>query len=167
MLDMRDAGFLWRELQAPVAQKLLDQWPDFIFQQFLGRAGDDEVIRISNEVYLWVDCGALARFTGKRLLEQRFQSVQCQVGQRRRDNPALRCARLRGKQVRFSMNPPSTIFAALPCPWECAGASIRARCCQNIRECRLPAPTAAPTCGPAAWKHCPMASAVLRPGRKP
>ena len=24
--DVRDAGFLWRELQAPVAQELLDQW---------------------------------------------------------------------------------------------------------------------------------------------
>ena len=36
LLDVRDAGFLWRELQAPVAQELLDQWLDFIFQQVLG-----------------------------------------------------------------------------------------------------------------------------------
>jgi hypothetical protein len=50
LLNVRDAGFLWRELQAPVAQKLLDQWLDFIFQQFLGRAGNDEVIRISYDV---------------------------------------------------------------------------------------------------------------------
>ena len=52
LFDRRDAGFLGRELQTPVAQKLLDQWFDFIFQHFLGRAGDDEVVRISNEVYL-------------------------------------------------------------------------------------------------------------------
>jgi hypothetical protein len=52
LLNVRDAGFLWRELQTPVAQKLLDQWLDFIFQQFLGRAGDDEVVRISYEVHL-------------------------------------------------------------------------------------------------------------------
>ena len=50
--DRRDAGFLWRELQTTVAQKLLDQWSDFIFQHVLGRAGDDEVIRITNEVDL-------------------------------------------------------------------------------------------------------------------
>src|ERR1700679_468971 len=55
LLDVRDAGFLWRELQAPVAQKLLDQWLDFIFQHVLGRAGDDEVVRIPNEVYLGTD----------------------------------------------------------------------------------------------------------------
>jgi hypothetical protein len=44
VFDMRDAGLLGRELQAPVSQKLLNQWFDFVFQQFLGCAGDDEVI---------------------------------------------------------------------------------------------------------------------------
>ena len=60
LLNVRDAGFLWRELQAPVAQKLLDQWLDFIFQQFLGRAGNDEVIRSNlrharEEVEKWTE----------------------------------------------------------------------------------------------------------------
>ena len=50
--DGRDAGFLGRELQAPVGQKLFDQWLDFIFQQFLGAASDDEVVRVTNEVHL-------------------------------------------------------------------------------------------------------------------
>src|SRR6266487_1202146 len=50
--DRRDAGFLGRELQTTVAQKLLDQWSDFIFQHVLGRASDDEVIRVTNEIDL-------------------------------------------------------------------------------------------------------------------
>ena len=33
LFDMRDAGLLGRELQAPFAHELLDQWLDFIFQQ--------------------------------------------------------------------------------------------------------------------------------------
>ena len=86
--DVCDAGFLGRELQAPVAQELINQWLDFIFQQFLGAAGDDEVVRIPNEVYF----GAGRPPGGELLLEQSFQSVECQVGQRGRDNPALRCA---------------------------------------------------------------------------
>ncbi len=98
LLDVRDAGFLWRELQAPVAQKLLDQWLDFIFQHVLGRAGDDEVIRITNEVYLGIEDASLDALHTEALFQERFQSVQCQVGQRGRDNPALWRACLGGKQ---------------------------------------------------------------------
>jgi len=98
LLDVRDAGFLWRELQAPVAQELLDQWPDFIFQHVLGRAGDDEVVRIPNEVYLWADGFSVRILPGEVLLQEWFQSVQSQVGQCGRDNPALWCACLGGKQ---------------------------------------------------------------------
>ena len=94
VFDMRDAGLLWRELQAPVSQKLLNQWFDFVFQQFLGCAGDDEVIRVSNEVHFGV--GFPPR--GELPLEQQFQPVQCQVRQRRRDNPALWSACFRGEE---------------------------------------------------------------------
>ena len=82
LFNMGDAGFLWRELQATVAHKLLDHWLNLIFQYFLGRAGDDEVVRISNEVYFQAGC-PLDR---ELLFEQPFQSVQCQVSQRRRDD---------------------------------------------------------------------------------
>ena len=98
LLDVRDAGFLWRELQAPVAQELLDQWPDFIFQHILGRAGDDEVVRIANEVYLWADGFSVRILPGEVLFQEWFQSVQSQVGQCGRDNSALWCACLGGKQ---------------------------------------------------------------------
>ena len=78
LFNMRDAGFLWRELQAPVAQELLDQWLDFIFQHGLVRAGDDEVIRISNEVYLWIDRHSVDALHGEALFQECFQSVQSQ-----------------------------------------------------------------------------------------
>ena len=97
LLDVRDAGFLWRELQAPVAQELLDQWLDFVFQHFLGRAGDDEVVRISDEVYLWADGSSVRILPGEVLLQEWFQSVQSQVGQCGRDNPALWRSSLRGE----------------------------------------------------------------------
>jgi len=52
LADMRDACLLGRELQTTVVQKLLDEWPDFIFQEFLGTARDNEVVGISHEVNL-------------------------------------------------------------------------------------------------------------------
>jgi len=81
LFDMCDAGFLWRELQTPVSQELLDQWLDFVFQHVLGRAGDDEVVRISDEVYLWADGFSVHILPGEVLLQEWFQSVQSQVGQ--------------------------------------------------------------------------------------
>jgi hypothetical protein len=47
---MRDASLLRRELQSPFVHKLLDEGEDFVFQHVLGRTGDDEVIRIPNQV---------------------------------------------------------------------------------------------------------------------
>jgi len=82
LLDRRDAGLLGRELQAPVEHELLDQWLNFIFQPFLGGAGNDEVIRIANEVYPRTR-RALYR---ELLFEHPFQSVQSQVSQRGRDD---------------------------------------------------------------------------------
>src|SRR6266571_624913 len=98
IFDGRDAGFLGRELQTPVAHKLLDQWLGFIFQQFLGRTGDDEVVRVSNEVHFGAGLLALGRLHREGFLEPPFQSVQCQVSQRWRDNPALRGACLGGEE---------------------------------------------------------------------
>src|SRR5665213_4466178 len=94
--DVRDAGFLWRELQTTVAQKLLDQWSDFVFQHVLGRARDDEVIRITNEVDLEPVLPGSVAPPAKGDFQELLQSVQGHVRQRRRDDAALRRARLRG-----------------------------------------------------------------------
>ena len=64
----------------------------------VGRAGDDEVVRISDEVYLWADGFSVRILPGEVLLQEWFQSVQSQVGQRGRDNPALWRACLRRKE---------------------------------------------------------------------
>ena len=98
LVNMRDAGFLWRELQAPFAQKLLDEGTDFLFQHVLGRAGDDEVIRIPNEVDFGIDGSPRDRLPVEGLVEEFFQSIQNQVRQRGRDDAALRRARLGGEQ---------------------------------------------------------------------
>src|SRR5439155_4474925 len=89
-VDMRDAGLLGRELQAAVAQELLDQRSDFVFQHVLGRAGNDEVIRVSNEIDLESVLLDSVTSPAKGDFQELLQSVQGHVCQRRRDNPALR-----------------------------------------------------------------------------
>src|ERR1700679_1397184 len=95
---MRDAGLLWRELQATFEQEALDEWLDLILQQLFRASGDDEVIRIAYEVHLRVvgfpSCGL--PIEGR--LQKALQPIQCQVGQRGRDDPALWCTCLRREQ---------------------------------------------------------------------
>ena len=99
LFDMRDAGFLGRELQAPFEQEPLDQWLDFILQQLFRASGDDEVIGISHEVHLRVVHLPIgSSVPAKGLLEKPLQPVQCQVRQRRRDDAALWRTCLRGEQ---------------------------------------------------------------------
>jgi hypothetical protein len=53
---MGDAGLFGRELKPPLLQELLDQGTNFIFQHCsFESTGDDEVVRISNEVDLRPD----------------------------------------------------------------------------------------------------------------
>ena len=54
-VGVRDAGFLGRELKDPLVKKLLNEGTDFCFQPFLGGAGDNEVIRIPNQIHLGPD----------------------------------------------------------------------------------------------------------------
>ena len=61
---------------------MLDEGADFVFQHVLGRAGDDEVIRISDEVDFWVSGYPRNRLPMEGLAEEFFQSVQNQVRQR-------------------------------------------------------------------------------------
>jgi hypothetical protein len=53
-----------------------------IFQHGLVRAGDDEVIRIPDEVYLWIGRHFVDTLHEEALFQECFQSVQSQVGQR-------------------------------------------------------------------------------------
>src|SRR5271170_937048 len=96
---MRDAGLLWRELQATFEQEALDQWLDFILQQLFRASGDDEVIRISYEVHLRVVLLPADLLVTEGLLEKLLQSVECQVRQRGRDDPALWRTCLRCEQL--------------------------------------------------------------------
>ncbi len=95
---MGHAGLFGRKLKASLPEELLDHGADFIFQQLFRGASDDEVVRISNQVNLGIgfSCQRLSRW--ESFPEERFQSVQHHVRQRRRDDTALRRSRLRGEQ---------------------------------------------------------------------
>ena len=83
---MRDAGFLGRELQTAVAQKLLDQRLDFVFQHVPGRAGNDEVIRVPNEINLESVLLVSVTSPAEGDFQELLQSIQGHVCQRRRND---------------------------------------------------------------------------------
>src|SRR6266498_1968008 len=101
LADVRDAGFLRREPQTTVAQKLFDQWPDFRFQQLLGAAGNDEVIRVSDEIDLRDETNSINLLPNEALFQESLQSVQGHVRQSRRSDSALRRPRFGGKPSSF------------------------------------------------------------------
>ena len=94
LVDVGDAGFLGRKLQASLAKELLHQRPNFFFQQLFRGAGDDEVVGVSHQVYL--ETGPLR--LGELFPQKRLQSVQGQVRQRGGDDPALRRPCFRGEE---------------------------------------------------------------------
>ena len=53
-LHLRDPGLLVGEFETPLCQEVCHERLDFILQQKPRRAGDDEVIRIANQVDLAV-----------------------------------------------------------------------------------------------------------------
>src|SRR2546430_16648494 len=76
LVNMCDAGLLRRELQAPFAKELLDEGADFTFQHVPGRTGDDEVIRISNEVDFGIDGRPRNLLPMEGMVEEIFQAVK-------------------------------------------------------------------------------------------
>jgi hypothetical protein len=75
LFDMSYAGLLLREVQSSDAKKLRNQRLYFVLQQLFRASGDDEVIRISNEIHF----GGLAEVPA----QFRFKPIQSDVGQRR------------------------------------------------------------------------------------
>src|SRR5258708_36623630 len=87
----RDDCLRRRKFKPAFSQKLLDEGPDFSFQQFFRFTGDDKVIRITNEIHRRI-------LTSKRpetcsrwvlFLQESFQSIQCTVREHGGDNTAL------------------------------------------------------------------------------
>jgi len=91
VLHVRDDRLRRREFKTSFLQELLDEGFDFSFQQFSRFTGDDEVIRITDEIYTrFVTSKGLETFTcGEFFLQEPFQSVQRTVGERGRDDSAL------------------------------------------------------------------------------
>src|SRR3546814_10024209 len=52
IVDVRDLGLLWREREPPCRQEFFDHWTNLVLQHFFRCAGDDEVVRVPNDVDL-------------------------------------------------------------------------------------------------------------------
>jgi hypothetical protein len=91
VLHVRDDRLRWREFKTSFLQELLDEGFDFSFQQFFRFTGDDEVIRVTDEMNTrFLTSKGLETFTcGEFFLQEPFQSVQRAVGERGRDDSAL------------------------------------------------------------------------------
>src|SRR5260370_8366932 len=76
---MGDAGLLGREFQPSFAKELRDQRFDFILQHLFRASGDDEVVRVSNQI------DHVGKLELNRLFESLaqlgLQPVQRRVGQ--------------------------------------------------------------------------------------
>src|SRR4051794_19606093 len=90
VLDMRDPGLLVGEFETPLAQEVFHERLDFSSQEDPRCAGDDEVIRIADQMDLAsrTPTACVAEAT----LQQRLQPIQGPVRQRGGDDPPLGCA---------------------------------------------------------------------------
>src|SRR5262249_6468164 len=88
VFHLREFGFLVGESETPLGQEVLHERLDFITQKRRRRAGDNEVIRIANQV----DAVPFPLRSGgaEALGQQRLQSIQGSIRQRGGENPALR-----------------------------------------------------------------------------
>src|SRR5262245_34594164 len=85
---MRDAVFLMGDFETPLLQEVCHERLHFIAEKFLRRAGNNEVIRIADQVDL---VPAMLRPGGaEALVQQSFQPIQGPICQRGGENPAMR-----------------------------------------------------------------------------
>jgi hypothetical protein len=83
LFDVRDDRLIRRELKASFRKESFHQGTDLLFKDLTRGAGDNKVVSVSDQVHLLVG-------TDREVLpEQHLQSVQGEVGQRRRDDAAL------------------------------------------------------------------------------
>src|SRR5258708_27733098 len=81
-----------RKFQSSFLQKMLDEGFHFFFQQFFRSAGDDEVIRIPDEIDagFLISYGLETRSCWVLFLQKSLKSIQRTVSERWGDNTALR-----------------------------------------------------------------------------
>ena len=91
---VRDQGLFRRKDQTTFSQKGFDQRLHRHSQQLFRVSGDDEVVRITDQMYLRCSTaiGAFSAYR-KNFPEPAFEAVERDVSQHRRYDSALRCAR--------------------------------------------------------------------------
>src|SRR5271169_1050263 len=88
VLHVRNDGLLRREFKTSFLQKMLDQGLDFSFQLFFRFAGDDEVIRVTDEIdtRLLTSKGLETFSCWVFFPQESFKAVQRAVSERGRDH---------------------------------------------------------------------------------
>ena len=102
VLKVRYAGLLFRKFQSSFLEKVRDEWCDCIFQHLFRDARDDEVIRITYQVYLLIlalKCAPAGVWV--LLSEYPFQAIQRHIGKDGRTDTALRRTLFRRIEGRF------------------------------------------------------------------
>ena len=89
-LNVRYAGFLFREFQSSFPQKFCDEGFDFRFQYLFRDACNDEVIRIAHQIHLLVHAfKGSCPGVGILLAKYPLQSIERHIGKDGRDYSAL------------------------------------------------------------------------------
>ncbi len=73
ILDMRDEGLLWRELETPFSQELFNKRLNFLFQKFFRSPSHQKVVCISYEVH---KCSLSGFDLGEVVHQHPFKTVQ-------------------------------------------------------------------------------------------
>src|SRR5262249_15705586 len=93
VLNVRYAGFLFREFQPSFPQKIGDEGLDLLFQDLFRDTCDEEVVTIAHQIDLLVHTFQ-GLWTGVRvfLAKYPFQSVQCRISKDRTDHSPYKVA---------------------------------------------------------------------------
>ena len=79
---VRDDRLLWREFKPSFSQELLDEWPNLFYQQVFRSAGDDEVIRVTDEIHSGIQASegldAFSRWV--LFLQDSLEPIQREIG---------------------------------------------------------------------------------------
>src|SRR5262249_56368464 len=100
---LRQRRLCWGEFQPAFRQELTDDGKDFLFQQLTRAAGDDEVVGIADQMDLAPPL--LGPRGGEARTQPLVESIEGQVRQDGRDDPALRCAFRGGVPDAFFQEP--------------------------------------------------------------
>ena len=118
-LHVRDLRLLGRVDQSALMQEAFDEGTNLVFQEFTGSSGDEEVVRVAQQVDFRVpqDLGALPRpLAGKRALQQLLQPIEREICELSARGLRLAVFRLPSRLPSRTKSDPQRI-ELVPCNW--------------------------------------------------